>query len=133
LKCPAGSATPSQVPATIAGNILLGPCTPPPPAGYGSPDGNRGFLFFQNRATAASPSWGGGGSFLSSGFMYFHNGNGACGTGASCLTLQGGSGSQSFTLGNIVTDEVALSGNPQINMILNPAATFSVLRPSLLM
>jgi hypothetical protein len=129
LQCPTGSPTPLAVPTTIAGNILLGPCT----GTYKSPDGNRGFLFFQNRATAATPSWGGGGSFLSSGFMYFHKGNGACGTGASCLTLQGGSGSQGFTLGNIVTDEVALGGNPQINMILNPAATFSVLRPSLLM
>jgi len=129
LQCPAGSPTPSQVPTTIAGNILLGPCT----GTYKSPDGNRGFLFFQNRATAATPSWGGGGSFLSSGFMYFHKGNGACGTGASCLTLQGGSGSEGFTLGNIVVDEVALGGTPTINMILNPAATFSVLRPSLLM
>jgi len=130
LQCPAGSPTPSQVPAAIPGNILLGPCT----GTYKSPDGNRGFLFFQNRATAANPSWGGGGSFLSSGFMYFHNGNGAtCGTNTSCLSLQGGSGSQSFTLGNIVADKIALGGNPTINMILNPAATFSVLRPSLLM
>ena len=129
LQCPTGSAPPPQVPASIPGNILLGPCSGP----YASPDGNRGFLFFQNRAIAASPSWGGGGSFLSSGFMYFHKGNGACGTGASCLSLQGGSGSQAFTLGNIVADEVALGGNPTINMILNPAATFSVLRPSLLM
>jgi len=95
----------------------------------------RGQLeFFQNRATAATPSWGGGGSFLSSGFMYFHNGNGpTCGTNTSCLTLQGNSGSQSFTLGNIVADKIALGGSPQINMILNPTATFSVLRPSLLM
>jgi hypothetical protein len=130
LQCPSGSPTPLLVPDSLPGNILLGPCGP---TGYGSPDGNRGFLFFQNRATAASPSWGGGGSFLSSGFMYFHKGNGACGTGASCLTLQGGSGSQAYTLGNIVADEVALGGNPVINMVLNPAATFAVLRPSLLM
>jgi hypothetical protein len=100
---------------------------------YASFDGNRGFLFFQNRATAAAPSWGGGGQFLSSGFLYFHSGSGAtCGTNTSCLTLQGGSGSQSYTLGNIVVDELALGGNPEINMILNPASTFAVLRPTLL-
>jgi hypothetical protein len=129
LQCPAGSANPSQVPAVLDGNILLGPCS----GTYVSPDGNRGFLFFQNRATSATPSWGGGGQFLSSGFMYFHFGNGAtCGTGTSCLTLQGGSGSQSYTLGNIVVDELALGGNPQINMILNPAATFQLLKPTLL-
>jgi hypothetical protein len=130
LQCPSGSATPSQVPATLPGNVLLGPCS----GTYSSPDGNRGFLLFQNRATAANASWGGGGTFLSSGFMYFHNGNGAtCGTNTSCLSLQGGSGSSAYTLGNIVADEVALGGTPTINMILNPAATFSVLRPSLLM
>lgn len=129
LQCPNGSANPAQVPALLDGNILLGPC-----AGiYASPDGNRGFLFFQNRSVAANPSWGGGGQFLSSGFMYFHSGNGStCGTNTSCLTLQGGSGAQSYTLGNIVVDELALGGNPQINMILNPSATFQVLRPTLL-
>jgi hypothetical protein len=65
--------------------------------------------------------------------MYFHSGGGGtCGTNTSCLTLQGGSGSQSFTLGNIVVDKLALGGNPQINMILNPSATFQILRPTLL-
>jgi len=138
LQCPSGVKNPSQVPAVLDGNILLGPCgllvgNPGISGTYGSPDGNRGFLFFQNRAAAATPSWGGGGQFLSSGFMYFHFGNGAtCGAGTSCLTLQGGSGSQSYTLGNIVVDELALAGNPQINMILNPAATFSALMPTLL-
>jgi len=129
LQCPGGSANPPQVPSTLNGNILLGPCS----GTYASPDGNRGFLFFQNRATSASPSWGGGGQFLSSGFLYFHSGSGAtCGTNTSCLTLQGGSGAQSYTLGNIVVDELALGGNPEINMILNPASTFAVLRPTLL-
>jgi hypothetical protein len=129
LQCPTGSANPLQVPAVLDGNILLGPCS----GTYASPDGNRGFLFFQNRATSATPSWGGGGQFLSSGFLYFHSGNGAtCGTGTTCLTLQGGSGAQSYTLGNIVVDELALGGNPQINMILNPTATFQVLKPTLL-
>ena len=129
LQCPGGSANPPQVPATLDGNILLGPCS----GTYASPDGNRGFLFFQNRATSAAPSWGGGGQFLSSGFLYFHSGSGGtCGTNTSCLTLQGGSGAQSFALGNLVVDELSLGGNPEINMILNPAATFAVLRATLL-
>ncbi|HEX3154185.1 MAG TPA: Tad domain-containing protein [Candidatus Angelobacter sp.] len=129
LQCPSGSTNPPQVPATLDGNILLGPCS----GTYASPDGNRGFLFFQNRSTSASPSWGGGGQFLSSGFFYFHSGSGStCGTNTSCLTLQGGSGAHSYALGNIVVDELALGGNPEINMILNPAATFAVLRATLL-
>ncbi|MBZ5491528.1 MAG: hypothetical protein LAO76_11410 [Acidobacteriia bacterium] len=129
LQCPGGSPNPAQVPATLDGNILLGPCS----GTYASPDGNRGFLFFQNRATSASPSWGGGGQFLSSGFLYFHSGSGGtCGTNTSCLSLQGGSGAHSYALGNIVVDELSLGGNPEINMILNPAATFAVLRATLL-
>jgi Putative Flp pilus-assembly TadE/G-like len=127
LQCPSGSAPPSQVPSSLDGNILMGPCS----GTYASSDGNRGFLFFQR--TAASPAWGGGGQFLSSGFLYFHSGNGStCGTSTSCLTLQGGSSSQSFTLGDIVVDELSMGGNPQINMILNPTATFQVLKPTLL-
>ncbi|HXA86495.1 MAG TPA: pilus assembly protein TadG-related protein [Candidatus Dormibacteraeota bacterium] len=129
LQCPSGSPNPSQVPATLNGNILLGPCS----GTYASPDGNRGFLFFQNRTTAAAPSWGGGGQFLSSGFLYFHSGNGGtCGTNTSCLSLQGGSGAQSYALGNIVVDQLSLGGNPEINMILNPSATFAVLKATLL-
>jgi hypothetical protein len=129
LQCPSGSTPPSQVTSlvTLDGNILLGPCS----GTYASSDGNRGFLFFQR--TAASPSWGGGGQFLSSGFIYFHSGSGStCGSSTSCLTLQGGSSSQSFTLGDIVVDELSMGGNPQINMILNPTATFQVLKPTLL-
>jgi Flp pilus assembly protein TadG len=129
LQCPSGSTNPPQVPTTLDGNILLGPCS----GTYASPDGNRGFLFFQNRSVSAQPSWGGGGQFLSSGFLYFHSASGTtCGTSTTCLTLQGGSGAQSYTLGNIVVDELALGGNPQINMILNPTATFQVLKPTLL-
>lgn len=130
LKCPSGPTNPPQLTASVLdGNILLGPCT----GTYAAPDGSRGFLFFQNRTVSANPSWGGGGQFLSSGFMYFHSGNGSvCGTSTSCLTLQGGSSSQSYTLGNIVVDELALGGNPQINMILNPTATFQILKPTLL-
>ncbi len=129
LQCPGGSPNPPQVPNVLDGNILLGPCS----GTYASPDGNRGFLFFQNRSVSGKPSWGGGGQFLSSGYMYFHSGNGStCGTSTSCLTLQGGSGSQSYALGNIVVDELALGGNPQINMILNPTANFQILKPTLL-
>jgi len=148
LQCPSGSANPSQVPATLSGNILLGPCGGTSGIGgtsqYGSPDGNRGFLLFQNRSTAANAgsctagfggscaTLGGGGSFIFSGFIYFHNGNGACGTGASCLTLAGGSGGNSFTIGNIVVDKISLTGGSAVKMVLNPLASFAVLRPSLL-
>src|SRR6266568_6854672 len=149
LQCPNGSANPSQVPATIPGNVLLGPCGGTSGIGatgqYGSPDGNRGFLFFQSRSNAADGGsctagfsgrcaiMGGGGSFVFSGFIYLHKGNGTtCGTNTSCLTLAGGSGGNSFTIGNIVVDKISLTGSSAVKMVLNPTATFSTLRPTLL-
>jgi len=130
LQCPGGPPNPSQVPTVMNGNILLGPCT----GTYGSNDGkHRGFLFFQSRSAAANPSWGGGGQFLLSGFMYFHSGSGAtCGTNTTCLTMSGGSGAGAFTLGNLVVDKLSMTGNSTVNMILNPQLTFDFFRPQLL-
>jgi hypothetical protein len=130
LQCPGGPANPPQVPTVMDGNILLGPCT----GTYGSSDGkHRGFLFFQSRSAAANPSWGGGGQFLLSGFMYFHSGSGAtCGTNTTCLTMNGGSGAGAFTLGNVVADKISMQGNSSLNMILNPELTFDLFRPQLL-
>ena len=131
LKCPGGAKPPDQVPSTIDGNILLGPCS----GTYGSSDGtNRGFLFFQSHSNFATPSWGGGGQFLLSGFMYFHSSStgSTCGTDTTCLNMNGGSGAGAFTLGNIVVDQLNITGNSGIKMILNPAVTFQVLRPTLL-
>lgn len=147
LRCPNGSLTPSQVPATIPGNVLLGPCGGVGGIGntLGSPDGNRGFLFFQARNTAPNGGsctggfggncaiLGGGAGFIFSGFIYLHEGNGGtCGINTSCLSLAGGSGGNSFTIGNIVVDKISMVGNSGVKMILNPLATFSVLRPQLL-
>lgn len=127
LRCPSGATNPSAVPATVSGNILLGPCTGTYAAV--STDGYqyRGFLFFQNRAHSGTPSWGGGGQFLLAGFMYFHDTS-----YASTLSLSGNSASGAYTLGNIVADELSLGGTSGINMILNPASSYQILRPTLL-
>jgi hypothetical protein len=150
---------PGDVSSNFSGNILLGPCTGPSPgqtqsySGGIDPTGtyagpNRGFLFFQNRATAADGGactagfsgkcaiLGGGGSYIFSGYTYFHNSSGftgtACGTDMSCLTYAGSSGSNSVTLGNIVIDQLSLTGGGSLEMVLNSWASFPVLRPSLL-
>ena len=131
LKCPGGDNNPPQVLSAIDGDILLGPCS----GTYGSSDGtSRGFLFFQAHSNSATPSWGGGGQFLLSGFMYFHSNaaGAACGTSTTCLNMNGGSGAGSFTLGNVVADQVQMTGNSGITMILNRKTTFNVLRPTLL-
>jgi len=124
MQCPGGATIPSQVPTTVDGNILLGPCS----GTYGSTGGtDRGFLFFQKRSTAVSAKWSGSGSFLLSGFMYFHNTD-----YGSTLEMAGSTAGGSFTLGNIVTDQIKITGGAGIKMILNPAATFQILRPQLL-
>jgi hypothetical protein len=140
----------------LQGNVLLGPCQAPTGGGtnYGDPLGandplgeQRGMLFFQDRsanlaAAGNQPSWGGGGAFGITGIMYFHYCNSAdgAGLGTNCnsaaytdnLSLQGGSASTTFVIGDIVTDKLNLGGNPQIEMDLNPNALFYVFKASLL-
>lgn len=83
----------------------------------------RGILFFQNRAVAANPSWQGGGVFLLSGSMYFHQcvtSGSDTGTGCSNsayttqMTLGGNPGSGTYVLGDIIVDQLNLSGTPNI-------------------
>jgi len=140
VQCPGGSPPDPNLnlPATLPGNVLLAPCT----GTYGDPLGKyRGILFFQDRASGAGGGWGGGGGFLLAGSMYFHHCN-AAGTGVSCganptyynsiFTLQGNSGSASYVLGDIITDNLAMGGTPTINMALNPLAAYSTLKATLL-
>jgi hypothetical protein len=141
VQCAGGTALDlTKLPSTYTGNILLGPCAGP----YGDPLGQyRGTLFFGARNVAANANWGGGGSFLLAGNMYFHqcraNGTGtapcsAPGSGGygTTMTLQGGSGSSSYVLGEIVTDVLTLGGNSAIHMNLNPAAQYNIVLVQLL-
>ena len=145
VKCTGASTIPGNLPATISGNILLGPCT----GYYGDPLGaadplgiQRGFLFFQDRSGRnVQPSWGGGGQFLLAGTMYFHSCN-SSGTGVGCsgpstyyndiFSLSGNSGSGTYVLGSIVTDNLTLGGTSGITMDLNPNRTFNILKASIL-
>lgn len=124
----------------LAGNLLLAPCT----GIYGDPTGlgqYRGILFFQDRSSNAGGGWGGGGGFLLAGTMYFHQCN-AAGTGTGCgapptdyqssFGFQGNSGSASYVLGQIITDQLTGGGTPNVYMVLNPNKTNSVLKASIL-
>ena len=139
LQCPGGASNPGMIPATIDGNMLVGPCT----GTYRDPSGQyRGFLFFQDRSAAAAPSWQGGGATLASGLMYFRQCN-AAGTGTNCtvpagansygttFNLGGNPGSGSYTIGSIVTDRISSHGNPGITMILSPYPSFPALYVSM--
>jgi hypothetical protein len=143
VKCSAGPALDPnlKIPATLDGNVLMAPCT----GTYGDPSGKyRGILFFEDRRTSTGGGWGGGGGFLLAGSMYFHQCTvgGLSDTGQSCdyttpafnsnFSLQGNSGSASYVLGEIITDTLSMGGTPTINMVLNPNATLSTLKVSLL-
>jgi hypothetical protein len=162
VKCTATSSTPSNLTSSISGTVLLAPCTGPdattglcsPNCGINNSNGfgdqlgssdpggiQRGILFFQNRAVAANPSWQGGGVFLLSGSMYFHQcvtSGSDTGTGCSNsayttqMTLGGNPGSGTYVLGDIIVDQLSLSGTPNITMDLNPNAAYWVLKASLL-
>jgi hypothetical protein len=136
--CPGGSAIDPKLLATLAkngtpstglnGNLLLGPCS----GTYViTVDGKpyRGILFFQDRtALHMENAYGGGGSSLAAGSMYFHESS----TYTSHLQLQGGSGSTSYVLGEIIVDSLGMGGNPTIEMVLNPNKTNSILKATLL-
>lgn len=149
VKCTAASQVPANLPAAIPGNVLMGPCTGPygDPLGTDDPIGEQhGVAFFGNRSVAVDPkdgpAWGGGGTAALLGSLYFHycNSPDGAGLGSNCpssaftdnLTLQGGSGSKSYIIGNVVTDQLSLGGTPQIFMDLNPNALYYVIKASLL-
>ena len=142
----------------LQGNILIGPCTgyygdplgasePTPASTPPGPGEQRWFLFFQDRSATGNPAgkgvqplYNGSGAFTMAGAMYFHACN-ASGTGLNCgspstyysdiFTLSGGSGSNTYVLGEIVTDNLTLGGNSTINMDLNPTTAFTTRKASL--
>ncbi|HEV2383063.1 MAG TPA: Tad domain-containing protein [Terriglobia bacterium] len=147
IRCINSGTGTTQLPANIVtlggleGNVLLGPCQAPTAGGtnYGDPLGTadplgeqRGMLFFQSHSsTGAAPGWSGGGAFGLMGIMYFHSSTDT-GTSADTLSLGGGSASNTFVVGDIVTDKLSMAGNPTIEMDLNPNALFYVLKATLL-
>jgi len=153
VKCTTKSDVPKNLPSTITGNLLMAPCGGPygDPLGTNDPIGEQhGILFFANRSlnmslkSVGQPSFGGGGTSAALGSLYFHYCNSPDGTGldTNCklppngyldqLTLQGSSGSASYIVGDIITDQIAMGGTPNIVMDLNPNALFYVLKADLL-
>jgi len=136
-QCPGGTAVDTKLTDTLTkngtpytnlnGNLLLAPCTGP----YGDPLGAgkvRGILFFQDHASGGDSAFGGGGSSLAAGSFYFHQ---TTGFGAN-LQLQGNSGETSYILGEIIVDTLGMGGTPNIDMVLNPNKTNSILKATLL-
>ena len=126
-----GSAPPASLgmPSTISGNVLYGMCTADGTyvdsggdtkdvAGTTASPGSRGLLFFQDHANTTQPSFTGSGALSFAGALYFHS-NGY----TDQLNINGGASSGTFILGEIVVDEVNLSGSGAIRLALSSANT----------
>lgn len=123
-----GSAPPSALgmSTTLYGNVLYGQCSSSgtywdsggdTTDSRGNP-GSRGLMVFQDHGNTTAPIFGGSGAMSFSGALYFHS------TGyADVLSLSGGSSSGTFILGEIICDQVNLSGSGVVRLALNPAAT----------
>jgi len=152
LTCPGGTPPVTYIqnlfngltpPDTLPGNVFLAPCS----GTYGGDASGltRGILFFGDRNLPDGGGWGGGGGYLLAGTIYIHQCNSpdGVGLGTNCpnsaygggnggFTLSGNAGSDSWVMGEIVTDNLTMSGTPNVNMALNPNATHDILKVALL-
>lgn len=124
-----------NMPNSLNGNILLAQCTAN--GTYwdsggdtsdvrGSP-GTRGLLIFQDHANTAQPAFTGSGSLSFSGALYFHSSS-----YSDVLTINGGSSTGTFILGQIVADQVSLTGSGAINLALNPTPSTYMVKVGML-
>jgi Flp pilus assembly protein TadG len=123
------------MPSTLNGNVLVGQCTAEGTywdAGGDTADsrgtpGSRGLLFYQDHSDTTQPQFTGSGALTFSGALYFHSAG-----YSDVLSLSGGTSTGTFVLGQIVADQVSLTGSGAINMALNPAASTQLLKVGML-
>lgn len=123
------------MPSTLNGNVLIAQCTQngtywdsygDTTDARGTP-GSRGLLIYQGHNNTAEPQMSGSGSLSFSGALYFHSTN-----YADELNISGAASSGTFILGQIVADNVNLSGSGAINLALNPAPSAELLKVGML-
>lgn len=121
--------------SAIGGNVLWAQCTASGTywdAGSDTADsrgtpGSRGLLIFQDHANTTQPAFTGSGQLSFAGGMYFHSN-----TYADVLSLSGGTSSGTYILGEIITDQVSLTGSGMIKLALNPQATTNMAKVAIL-
>jgi hypothetical protein len=117
-----GTTAPGFMPTSLTGNVLISQCSSGGTyVGTASSDsysasGMRGLLFFSGPSNAFSGTViGAGASLAFSGALYFHNKT----SSADFVELDGAGSSTTYAVGNIVVDELKLSGSGTIKMGLN--------------
>jgi hypothetical protein len=123
------------VPSSLTGNVLIAQCAADgtywdtggdTTDSQGSP-GVRGILIFADHGNTTAPQFSGSGNLTSSGALYFHSSS-----YADVLSMNGGTGTNSYFLGQIVVDQLSLSGSGYIKLALNPTPATSVLKAAAL-
>ncbi len=130
-----GSAPPPylNLASSLDTNIMLAQCTAK--GSYWDSAGDttdssgsiRGLLMFMDHADTSSPQLQGSGTLAYTGTLYFHSSS-----YATIFQIPGGTTSGTLIWGNIVTDQMQLTGSGALTMGLDPAPTTSVLKVSLL-
>jgi hypothetical protein len=124
-----------SMPSMLSGNVLVGQCTAngtywdsggDTTDARGTP-GTRGLLFYQDHSDTTQPQFTGSGALTFSGALYFHSSS-----YSDVLSLNGGTSTGTFVLGQIVADQVSLTGSGAINMALNPSASTQLLKVGML-
>jgi Flp pilus assembly protein TadG len=119
--------------ATIPGNVLIGQCTQF--GTYWDTAGDttdsrgliRGLVMFQAHANTSQPTMTGSGSLAFGGALYFHSTS-----FADVLKFSGNGTSGTYVIGQIVADQVTLSGNGSVYLALNGVATINTSKVTIL-
>jgi Putative Flp pilus-assembly TadE/G-like len=121
----AGTATATGIPASLTGNLLVSQCAAggtyigAPSADTYASTGVRGLLFFSAHTNLYVATLIGAGATMSfSGELYFHNR-----LYSDVVNLSGAGASTTYAIGNIVVDQLSLSGSGTIDMNLTGATT----------
>ncbi len=132
-----GSAPPASLgmPSTIGGNVLWGQCTANGTYWDASGDttdsrgapGTRSLLIFQAHSNTAQTALSGSGQLSFSGTIYLHSTS-----GGDVFNLSGGTSTGTFILGEIVADQVQLSGSGAVRLALTPAAIINMSKAAIL-
>jgi len=130
-----GSTPPSylNLASSLDTNIMLAECTSK--GSYYDTAGDttdslgtiRGLLMFMDHADTASPQLQGSGTLAYTGTLYFHSSS-----YATIFQIPGGTTTGTLIWGNVITDQMQLTGSGALTMALNPAATTPILKVSLL-
>jgi len=87
----------------------------------------RGLLMFMDHSDTASPQLQGSGTLAYTGTLYFHSTN-----YATIFQIPGGTTNGTLIWGNVVTDQLQITGSGALTMALNPAATTPILKVGML-